>query len=84
MLINSNNNSLFTAHIVPTFFSVMVNTATSTENLEIYHTILQVAINVIAIASDGVTTIATLLFSKDWNGEKWYSDEDLFHRQQCL
>lgn len=84
MLINSNNNSLFTAHTVPTFFSVMVNTATSTENLEIYHTILQVATNVIAIASDGVTTIATLLFSKDWNGENWYSDEDLFHRQQCL
>lgn len=48
-----------------TFFSIMVNTTTSTENLEIYDTILQVATNVIAIANNGVTTVTTLLFSKD-------------------
>lgn len=71
-------------HTMHTFFSIMVNTATSTENLEIYDTILQIATNVIAIANNGVTTVTTLLFSKDWNGENWYSDEELFHRQQCL
>lgn len=71
-------------HTMHTFFSIMVNTTTSTENLEIYDTILQVATNVIAIANNGVTTVTTLLFSKDWNGENWYSDEELFHRQQCL
>lgn len=59
LLINSNNECLFILYSAYISF-VMVKTIVSTKNLEVYHTILQVATDITAI--DGVPKLLTLLF----------------------